>query len=376
MTRALLVAGALFGAACDKKAPSDVAQADAGLSNDKYVTADSKLTKALQAAAANGPAADNGPPPDGVFPAGAVDQRHPRGTPTKIELISDGADPRVALATGGDAGATSVASSLGPAVLELGLQMGPRTALPTVDLAVLIGAPKGGDLAAPTLLADVKQAAPAKEQPGQLPPEAAHEISTLASTQVVIQLTGDGRESDAEVSLSKTAPSDLDPFGELAEQTLVLATVPQPAKPVGVGAQWIAETRMAWSGVDVLAYRAFRVKSIDGARLTLELDVKAYAANPDTQLQGVPKGATLEQFDGQAQGEVEVVRGELLARRLEVDQRVVLVFRSPNSESAQPSPDRPEGNMLTAQLGGHAGMVRGDDLRAPPRRRSEAREPR
>jgi hypothetical protein len=118
------------------------------------------------------------------------------------------------------------------------------------------------------------------------------------------------------------------------------------------------------------------VKSIDGARLTLELDVKAYAANPDTQLQGVPKGATLEQFDGQAQGEVEVVRGELLARRLDVDQRVVLVFRSPNSESAQPSPDRPEGNMLTAQLGGHAGMVRGDDLRGPPRRRTESREPR
>jgi hypothetical protein len=216
---------------------------------------------------------------------------------------------------------------------------------------------------------------PAKEQLGQLPPEAEHAIGALAGTQVAVQLTADGRESDADYRLSKTAPPDLDRFGELAAQTLVLATVPQPPRPVGVGAQWIAETRMAWSGIDVLAYRAFRVKSIDGARLTLEVDVKAYAADPKTELQGVPKGATMEQFDGQAQGELEVVRGEVVARRFDVEQRVVMVFRPPpGAAPAEPSPGRPEGNMLTAQLGGQAKMVRGEDLRAAPRRRNDARD--
>jgi|GEM_PF-644734 hypothetical protein len=374
MILALLLSATSFGVAglgCEQKAPTEAAKADAG--NDKYVTADSKLTKALQAAASSGPAADKGPPPEGVFAVGAADQRHRRGAPTKVELINDGAEPKISLGGGPDAGAASLASSLGPAVLELGLQMGPRVALPTVDLALVLTAAKGAEGEAPTLVGDVKQALPAKDQPGELPPEAEHEIGTLASTQVVLQLTADGRESDATFKLSKGAPVDLDRFGELAAQTLVLATVPQPPGPVGVGAQWIGETRMAWSGVDVLAYRAFRVKSIDGARLTLTIDVKAYAADPNTEIQGVPKGATLEQFDGQAQGEMQVVRGEVLARSLNLDQRVVMIFRAPSTEPAQPLPGRPEGNMLTAQLGGQAKMVRGEDLRGGPRRRGDAR---
>jgi len=375
MTLALLVGAASFGVACEQKAPNDAAKADAGSSSEKYVTADSKLTKALQTAASSAPAADNGPPPAGVFPAGAADQRHRRGLPTKVEWVSDGAEPRISLGGGSDGGAWSLAGSLGPALLEIGLQVGPRVALPTIDLAVSLGAGKSANAESLALLADVKQAVPAKEQLGQLPPEAEHAIGALAGTQVAVQLTADGRESDADYRLSKTAPPDLDRFGELASQILVLATVPQPPRPVGVGAQWIAETRMAWSGIDVLAYRAFRVKSIDGTRLTLEVDVKAYAADPNTELQGVPKGATMEQFDGQAQGELEVVRGEVLARRFDVEQRVVMVFRPPPSAApAEPSPGRPEGNMLTAQLGGQAKMVRGDDLRAAPRRRSDARD--
>jgi hypothetical protein len=371
---ALLVGAALFGVACEEKASKEAAKADAGAGSDKYVTADSKLTKALQAAASSAPIADNGPPPDGVFLAGAADQRHRRGLPTKVELIGDGAEPRISLGGGPDAGAASLASSLGLAVLELGLQVGPRVSLPTIDFAVILAAAKGSEGEDATLVGDVKQATPAKEQPGQLPPEAEREIRTLAGTQLVVQLTADGRASDATFKLSKAAPDDLDRVGEFAAQTLLLATIPQPPRPVGVGARWIAETRMAWSGVDVLAYRAFRVKSIEGARVTLELDVKAYAADPNTELQGVPKGSTLEQFDGQAHGEVEVVRSEVVARKLEVEHRLAMAFRVPSTEPAQPSAGHPEGKMLSAQLGGQARMVRGDDLRAPPRRGGEPRE--
>src|SRR5580692_5111288 len=92
---ALLVGATLFGAACEEKASKEAAKADAGAGSDKYATVDSKLTKALQAAASSAPIADNGgPPPDGVFSAGAADQRHRRGLPTKVELINDGAEPR------------------------------------------------------------------------------------------------------------------------------------------------------------------------------------------------------------------------------------------------------------------------------------------
>jgi hypothetical protein len=369
MILALLVGATSFGVACEKKASTESTKGDAGSRSDKYATADSKLTKALQAAASSAPsAADNGPPPGGIFSPGAADQRHPRGAPSKLEMLSDGAEPRVSLGAGPEVGAGALASSLGPVLLELGLQVGPRVALPTVDLVVLLGASKGAAGEPDGFLGEVKQAVPAKEQMGQLPAEAEHEIATLAGTQVLIKVTGDGRESDATFRLAKAAPADLDRFGELAAQVLALATVPQPPKPVGVGAQWIAETRMAWSGIDVLAYRAFRVKSIEGGRVTLSLDVKAYAANQNTELQGVPKDATLEQFDAQAQGEVEVVRSEVLARKLELEHRTVMVFRSSSAAPSQAGPGGPEGNMLTAQLGGRARMARGEDARAAPRR--------
>jgi streptogramin lyase len=103
--------------------------------------------------------------------------------------------------------------------------------------------------------------------------------------------------------------------------------------------------------------------------------VKAYAADRDTQIEGVPKGATLEQFDAQAQGEIEVVRGEIVARRLDSEQRLVMVFRAPGGDKPEAPQGRPEGNMLTAQLGGQARLARGEDLRGL-KRRSDAREPR
>jgi hypothetical protein len=138
--------------------------------------------------------------------------------------------------------------------------------------------------------------------------------------------------------------------------------VPLPPQPVGVGAQWIAETRMPLSGLDVLAYRAYRVKEIDGDRLHLTQDVKAYAAGRDVQLQGVPKGATLEQFDAQSGGELDLVRGESLARKSVVQQRVIMVFQAPGGPQT-PTATGQMGNMLTAQLQSKATLVRGEDVR-------------
>jgi len=372
----------LTAVACeDKKAPADSARADGGASTDKYATADPKLEKALRAATSATAAANSGPPPAGVFAPGAADQRHPKGTAEKIDVVSEGSDPRVLLAPGPGAGLEAMrASAYGPAILEVGMQTGPRTALPTIDLNLLLGPAKGDDTNPDTLVADVRKAAPAKEQLGQLPEEATQEIASLAGTQLVVKAAAEGGPNDAQVRFGKN------PAGELqrvvlrnAAEALVFSVVPLPPKPVGPGAQWIAETRMPWSGVDVIVYRAYRLKSIQDDRLTLSLDVKAYAANSDTQIQGVPKGATLEQFDAQAQGEVQLVRGEALARKFDLQERVAMVFQARDVEKSPISNDPvaaarapaglPEGKMMTAQLQGQATLVRGGDLRAALQRR-------
>lgn len=357
-------------AGCDdkKKASEGAPSGDAGASTDKYATADPKLEKALQAAAAATGTSENGPPPEGIFAPGVADRRHAKGLPTTVEMIGDGSEPRIALA----ASATdALKSSYGPAAMELGMQMGPRVAMPTVDFGLALAPAKKDDGGVDWLVGDVRRATPAKEQLGELPPGTDKAIASLEGSTFRIKISGDGVESDVQIVLGKGAHEELDRLARSAAEALVFATVPMPPKPVGVGAQWIAETRMPLSGVDVIAYRAFRLKGIDGARVHLSLDVKAYAAGTDTALQGVPKGATLEQVDAQAQGELELVRGEILARKSDVQQRVVLVFQAPGGPDAPEAPEPgappgqpPAGKTLTAQMQTQATFVRGDDLRA------------
>ena len=246
-----LAGAALLGAACDeKKNTESSSSADAGASTDKYATADPKLTKALQAAAAASANNENGPPLDGIFAPGVADKRHPKGAPTTVDMVGDGDEPRVALA---GASPDAMRTSYGPAALELGMQTGPRMVTPTVDMGLTLGPAKKDDGGADWLVADVRRAAPAKEQLGELPPGTDKAIATLEGTQVRVKLTADGAESDVQMQLGKQAPTELDRIAQNAAEALVFATVPLPPKPVGVGAQWIAETRMPLSSLDVIA---------------------------------------------------------------------------------------------------------------------------
>jgi hypothetical protein len=364
------VGAMLLGLACDEKsAKSRAPLPDAGAGTDKYITADPKLEKALQAAATTA-AAGNGPPADGIFPPGVADKRHPKGAPTTVETLSDGAEPRIAL--GGVSPDITRSTSYGPAAIELGMQMGPRIAMPTVDLGLTLGPAKKDEGGGDWLVADVRRASTAKEQFGELPPGTDRAIASLEGSQMRFKLGADGNESELEMQLSKQARPELERLAQSAAEQLVYDTVPTPSKPVGVGAQWIAETRMPLSGLDVIAYRAYRVKGIEGNRVSLTIDVKAYAASTDTHLQGVPAGATLQRVDATAQGALELVRGEVLARKSDVQQRVVFVFEAPGG--AQPTPDpgeppsqpgQPAGaKTLTAQMQSLATFVRGEDLRA------------
>jgi hypothetical protein len=364
-----LVGVAMLGVGCDeKKATESSPSAEAGASTDKYAMADPKLAKALQTAASAAAPDENGPPPAGIFAPGVADRRHAKGAPTTVDMVSDGNEPRVALTA---ASPEPVRSSYGPAAMELGMQTGPRMAAPTVDLGLALGSAKKEEGGTDWLVADVKKAYPAKDQAGELPPGTDQAIALLGGSQIRIKLGPDGAESELQSVLGKQAPPELDRLTESAAEALVFASVPLPPKPVGVGAQWIAETRMPLSSLDVIAYRAFRVKGIDGNRVHLSFDLKAYAASPSTTL-GVPKEATMEQVDAQAQGEMEMVRGEVLARKSDVQTRVVMVFDSPSAAeapdpSADPGQPAPGRKTLSAQLQSHATFVRGDDLRAAMR---------
>jgi hypothetical protein len=371
LAHALALAALQLG--CDEKKGSQAAASlEAG--TDKYVAADPKLAKALQSAASDSDADTNGPPPDGVFGPGLADQRHPRATATKVDLASAGSEPRISLAAAqGTAADEAKARGYGPAVLEFGTVMGGtamgRVAYPTLDLALVLGPPKKGDEAAGNwLVADVRKATAAKEQYGQLPPNFDRDAATIAGTELRLQLMSDGRADGVQVQLGKTALPDFDAIVQIAAQDLLLFTVPVPPSPVGVGGQWIAESRMQWFGADVLVYRAYRVKSIDGDRVDLSLVAQAYATSGDTQPHGVPKGATIQQFQAQAQGEYELVRGELLPRKATLEQRMTALLQAPTEGASPslPSPSQPgqQSGVILSKFQGEAMLLRGDDLRA------------
>jgi len=348
----------------EKKASESALRLEAG--TDRYAAVDPKLAKALQSAASASAAALNGPPPEGVFPPGMANQRHPRDMPTKVDLAGAGSEPRVSLVRPGDSAAdTARARSYGPAILEVGMLMG-RSALPTVDLGLTLGPSRKSGSAADWLVAEVHKAAPAKEQFGALPQGYEKDIATMAGTELRLQMTPDGRADNEQAQLGKSTLPDFDRIAQNAADALLLFTVPVPGTPIGVGGQWIAETRMQWVGVDVLAYRAYRVKAIDGDRVDISVTIQAYATSNETAIQGVPKGATLEQFQAQAQGEYELVRGELLPRKGTLEQRATLFIQAP-AEGAAPSPPGQPGEqagMLVAKFQGQATLLRGDDLRA------------
>jgi hypothetical protein len=365
---AVALAGPLAGATegCDEKKPSsDTARTDAG-ATDKYATADPKLAKALQAAASATAASDNGPPPEGIFAPGAADRRHAKGTPTTLEVLGDGADPKVSLsgASAGDASTDAArATSYGPAALEVAQSMGQRTQAPTLDFGLVLSPAKPADGGTDVLLATAQSASLAKEQLAQAPPGMDKEIAALQGSQIRLKVTADGKQSDLSSLLAKNAKPDFDRLFQNAAEAFALCVVPLPGKPVGAGAQWIAETRTPMGGLDVVTYRAFRVKSVDGDRVHLTLDLKAYAADKNVQLAGLPPGATLEQFDAVGQGELELVRGESVARKADMQQRVVMVF-APAGGADKPDPGQPpQQQMMTAQIVSQSTFVRGEDLR-------------
>lgn len=376
MKRLVLLAMALgpFAAAapivlpgCDSKSSAPVTSSpDASAGSDKYLTADSKLTHALQAAESASGSTDNGPPPDGIFAPGVADRRHPKGKPTTYEMTSDGAEPRVSLA--GSAAPDAIrAADYGTAALRLGEQRG-RTARPTVDFTFNIGPAKKDDGGPDILVADVKRAvpAPASVQLGALPPGMDKEIGSLAGSELRLQLTTDGRLGSVTAQLGKTSQPELDVLAESAAETLALMTIPLPGKPVGVGAQWIAESRMPYQGLDVIVYRAFQVKSIADNRVHLSVDLKFYAADKNASLQGVPKDATFAQFEADSQAEMEMVRGESLPRVADLQERVVILFQAPGSPPAAEGTagQPPQMGVIPLQIQVQGTLARGEDLRA------------
>jgi hypothetical protein len=297
-------------------------------SASQVLTADSKLTQALAppsgSPSARGSSGD-GPPQRGVFEQGQADARHGKGAPIKIQLGSPGAEPKYAIGPGaGDV--------KGPFKIIVSVHTGPRAALPTVDLALAVKMDKpkdklsDGGVALPAIIAKVDKATLSAAQPGQVPAGTDKEIAKLNGSVMRIVPAAAGGAGDIELTVAKDVSAELKFVLFGAADALYSWDVAVPGVPVGVGAAWIAESRNKFSGVDVVTYRLYKVKSIDKDGASLDVEMRQYAASAQDSIEGLPPGG-LQQFDSTSHGTMKLTAGETLASQADFDQRRTMLVQ-------------------------------------------------
>lgn len=326
-----VVASAIAGSllvGCKKETPASTAPEPAkSAESDPVKALDPDLAQAVAQASATPKAGgrpgaraqDGGPPPNGIFPPGAADREAKRGAPPKITLGSEGATPRQTLSLVPKPG-TRVT---GKAMVEL--QHDPRQGGLPVELGVVFeaqqpkGAGGGGAGAEAAAIPVVVRVTSAKVAIPGAPAELEREVATLAGARVSYQIAPNGAGSGYETQLGGRGDARLGDLLRSFADSIAVATIPFPDKPVGAGAYWMVASREGAFGLDLVSYRLVTVEQISAESVTLRVDTKRYSAVPTLELAGLPADAprTLVEFQSAGEGKVELVPGTAFAKRSE-----------------------------------------------------------
>jgi hypothetical protein len=289
--RALTLATILVAvAACEEKShseakPATSAKADAGTPRSAGV--DKNIAEAVaEVAGGKGPGA-SGPPASGVFTPGAADKEIRAGDPPMLALGGKGEGATVAFAGGAPKKKLD-------AKVVVSVQMGPRSAMPTVELSVTqeanAAAESGGDKpAAPTeMTLRVAGSKLASEQPGELPAGLEKEIGKLKGSKYHFVVGTNGAGRLAGIDIPKEADPGLATILETAGDTLSLALLPYPTEPVGAGAFWMIKTRGAMFGLETVSYRMMKLQRVENDRATISVNTKHYVVSGRLGFPGLP----------------------------------------------------------------------------------------
>ena len=248
-----------------------------------------------------------GPPPNGIFSTAAADKEAAKGSPPKITLGSEGADPKIALGP-----AQPKPGSKATGKIQVELQTDPRQGGLPIEFGISLEAQKPKDAnAAPgpvTVLARVTSANVAL--PGA-PPDLVRDIGKLKGSKIEYQVLPDGGGSGYRYEAAKGVATEFEESLRALSDTLAVITLPFPDKPVGVGAYWMATSRDGVFGLDLVSYRLVKVENIAGGHATLSVNTKRYSASPTLDLAGLPPDAPkdMAEFQALAEGKLDVVPG-------------------------------------------------------------------
>lgn len=316
------VALVVLAAACEEKPapkPESSAEKDGG-ARDLPPGVDRNLAEAVRAVAGGQGSSPSGPPPTGVFAKGAADKEFRPDEPPKLTLGARGTAPTVRFA----------ATPMKPGkrretTVEVAVQTGANSALPTVDVTFTLEASVGdAPLAAPSaappgsplleVVATISRAKLAPDQPGRLPPELEAEIAKIRGSKARFLVSPNGAGRAAGFQGAAGADDGVVQIARSASEILAVQMLPFPEEPVGVGAYWMVGSRETALGLDVLSYRMIKVEKIEGDRATLSVNTRRYVAGGQIGLAGLPPHEILE-FSGNTTGQILVPAQDPFALR-------------------------------------------------------------
>ncbi len=340
---ALGLLASLTTTGCEEKKDKPVELVDAGPVGPEKPVLDGKLGAAVAAASAQqqpsgggkGGGAD-GPPENGVFGPGLADKALAPNAPPKVEVVSEGAEPRFTLPV--PAVTDEEQRVTLTAMLRLGGQAGPVSA----DYTLGIKADRGGSKddkakddkakdakdrkadAAPTnkVVATILAVTPA----AQLPKQLGDQFLKFKGTEIHYELSPRGGITNLSVNMSKDADPGLDAPLRALIDGLSLIVSPVPEKPVGVGGFWMVTDRATSFGVEAVRYRVFKIDSISKDTASLTVDVRLYATNADIELGPPGKGQKIGLLRFEAQGKEKLdYTGKQLVPRGEGVQKMAII---------------------------------------------------
>ena len=332
LAHASLVAGLLFGVACNNQS-SDTTKASADVASQKSSAPSAKVADArssakeldvapsASAAASSVARADVQPPADltkippnhdGILDAGVADTIVPKNGAPRVIVLDAGSEPRSELRY---KVAENKKQSIGMTMkMEITMDVGGKTtAVPmpafgiNMDLSTEDRDKATGDIA---LVAEVKGAKIVGE-PGD--PRVADAMmkamGSMNGMKMSTFVSDEGRVRDAKVSVPAGADPNGAQFVDQMKQSFNSMAQPLPHEAVGVGATWLAITR-ANAGADTLNYTTFHLKSRTGDKLDLETQIQQVVASPDFP---APGGMTVHvgNFSSHGTGESVLDLGEV-----------------------------------------------------------------
>ena len=384
-----LAFAALVGlSACGGGEKTEASDAGAASADSKQPTLGGKLGAAVAAAeasAARGPRARgpaggpagagsgsvgaDGPPETGVFPPGRADHEAPTNGAPKMEVFSEGGEPRVQLSY------DKFEDQKIP--LTLSVRAGPQSPTLAVALDLVCKPQKKGDkkdegkkeegkkdkkdkdkkdkAAEPEVdgtrialkIESAKLDADQGPQGASVPKELGEAIAKMKGGELRFVLTPDGRVANLSAALAKEV-ADLDIVPRTLGEAISTSIAPLPKKPVGVGGTWMVSDRaVTTQGLDVVRYRVFKVDKIDGQKAILSIETREYAASGDLDLGPRGKGSVYH-FESQGKGTLALTGG--LPVPLEMTQRMQAVV-GPGGLPAGQEPAQGQQQMIFFQFG-------------------------